>query len=58
MAETIAETITLVKDVSQQQGLDDDTVLDYINSFYQNQFFLDMGMKPTTIVTGKHLKQG
>ena len=48
MAETVGEIFTLIRDVSQQRAIPNTTLTDYLNSFYQNQFHLDIGMKTIT----------
>jgi len=51
MAETVAEVMTLARDVSQQQsttGYTNATLLTDLNSFYQNQFHIDIGMGSIT----------
>lgn len=45
MAETISEMQILLKDVTQHQELSNATLLEEMNNFYQNQFYVDIGMK-------------
>ena len=44
MAESITQILSLIADVSQHHELSIDERLEYLNSFYQNQFFIDIGM--------------
>jgi len=48
MAETVQEILDLIEDVTQHRELSDATKLGYLNSFYQNQFYMDIGMQPIT----------
>ena len=48
MAETVNDVLDLVRDVTQDRGVSDTVLLSFINSFYQNKFWVDLNMSSIT----------
>lgn len=48
MASNVDEVLVLIGDLTQHQELSATTKLAYLNSFYRNQFQMDIGMAPIT----------